>query len=60
MRDGMSVKIREDKATPSQPAKPAEAGANLHELPEFCVKRPVFATVLNLLVVLLGVVSFHA
>jgi multidrug efflux pump len=29
------------------------------QLPEFCIRRPVFATVLSLMIVLLGVVSFE-
>ncbi len=29
------------------------------QLPEFCIKRPVFATVLSLMIVLLGVISFQ-
>src|SRR3990167_11425503 len=28
-------------------------------LPEFCIRRPVFATVLSLLIVLVGVISFQ-
>ena len=28
-------------------------------LPEICIKRPVFATVLSLMIVLLGVISFQ-
>ncbi len=29
------------------------------QLPEFCIKRPVFATVLSLMIVLIGVISFQ-
>jgi multidrug efflux pump len=28
------------------------------QLPEICIKRPVFATVMSLMIVLLGVISF--
>src|SRR3989304_560715 len=28
-------------------------------LPEFCIKRPVFATVMSLMIVLVGVISFQ-
>src|SRR6478736_681628 len=39
------------------PGAPAEAGAAM-QLPEIAIRRPVFATVLSLLVLLVGVVSF--
>ena len=29
------------------------------QLPELCIKRPVFATVLSLMIVLIGVISFQ-
>ncbi len=29
------------------------------QLPELCIRRPVFATVLSLMIVLLGIVSFQ-
>ena len=53
----MSVKLeRPDSSSAEQPA--AESGRGL-ALADLCISRPVFATMVNLLLVVLGWISFH-
>ena len=47
------------KADPASRPRPSpDAGPSAMMLPEICIKRPVFATVLSLIIVLIGLISY--